>query len=446
VTTVVSVQTIHPESGAVPLGRFGPHEIDSLRLLLRGNSVVDWYRLHFDGKDEVRAFLRVNELDPDAPSDGARLADLMARARQYLVEHLRYRIPEPVAEADVIGLFELAAGRGRRAHRLYACLVLKVMHIINHVEAHELLSMLPISHAEVGVMLHAKVERVVRGLLERRFPIVDFAGSTKTFHSTVSKLLAKRETQAAQVFDRLRFRIVVERLEDIPPLLVALTRELIPFNYIIPNQSENTLVNPDEMLVRSGNLAAIRADRTESALNELDPVERRGMVPATSSPAAGFSNGELRGSGSGARGPRCTRAEPSADGARTHRLWHRRASGRRWGHGGAQRERPEPPHALQATAARPRARAARARKAQEDLPPIARRHIRLSQFQFLGSSGSRGRPPPEITRSSCSMLRFFRFSRPRFSQPVHRAGRQSPRHRTNAASMPPTWLLIEVPD
>lgn len=270
-----SVKTIHPDAGAVPLGRFGPHEIDALRLLLRGSSVVDWYRLHFTRPEDVRAFLRVQELDPDAPTDQARLADLHARAVEYLSEHLRYRVPESIREADVIELFQLASGRGRRTYRLYACLTLKVMHILHHVEAHELLSMLPISHAEIGVLLHAKVERVVRGLLERRFPIVDFSGSTKSFYSTVSKLLAKKDTQAAQVFDRLRFRIVVERLEDIPPLLVALMRELIPFNYTVPSQSENTLINADDMMIRSGNLAAIRAEKEHRSLNEGEPVERR---------------------------------------------------------------------------------------------------------------------------------------------------------------------------
>jgi len=272
---VVSVPTLHPDGGAVPLGRFGHHEIDCLRLLLRGSSVVDWYRLHFRRKDEVRAFLRVNELDPDDPVDEARLADLHARATEYLIDHLRYRVPEVIRDSDPIELFELASGKGRRAYRLYACLTLKVMHILHHVEAHELLSMLPISNAEVAVLLHAKVERVVRGLLERRYPIVDFSGSTKSYYSTVSKLLAKKDTQATQVFDRIRFRIVVERLEDIPPLLVALMRELIPFNYVVPSQSENTLIDADDMMIRSGNLAAIRAEKDAAALNETEKVERR---------------------------------------------------------------------------------------------------------------------------------------------------------------------------
>jgi uncharacterized protein (TIGR04552 family) len=197
--------------------------------------------------------------------------DIHARAVQYLHEHLRYRVPEEIERcADVRQLFEYASGtRGRRKDRLFACLTLKVMHIIHHVDAYELLSMLPLSHAETMVLMQAKIERVVRGLVERKFPIVEFSGNTKAPYSVLSKLLAKKDTQSAQVFDKLRFRFVVERLEDVPSLLLALTRELTPFNYLVPNQSDNSLLDLDRVLMRAGNLAAIRAQREEEhELNE----------------------------------------------------------------------------------------------------------------------------------------------------------------------------------
>jgi uncharacterized protein (TIGR04552 family) len=163
----------------------------------------------------------------------------------------------------------LASGHGRRSARLHACLILKVMHIIHYVEAHELLARLAISQAEVATLLQAKVERVVRGLLERNFPIVEFAGNSKAYDSMITKLLAKKDTQAAQVFDKLRFRIIVDRLEDVPALLLALQRELVPFNYLVPNQAENTLVDLDHLLVRSGNISGIRViSEGDTELNE----------------------------------------------------------------------------------------------------------------------------------------------------------------------------------
>ncbi len=259
-----TVATIHPGAELVPIVRFEPGELDAIQLILRGTSVVDWFCLHFRNREEIEAFIRLHEFDLSKAVDRSHLDGLQRRALSYLREHLRYRrIPEAVMKCDVAGLLDYASGKGRRAYRFYACLVLKVMHLLHYITAHDLLSSLPVTQAEISVLLHAKVERVVRGLLERNFPIVAFSGNTKTHHSVVSKLLAKRESQAAQVFDKLRFRFVVARLEDVPPLLVALSRELVPFNYIVPDQAKNTLVDLPKMLVRAGNLHAIRALRSD---------------------------------------------------------------------------------------------------------------------------------------------------------------------------------------
>lgn len=265
-----TVASLHPNGGPVPLGRIDAHELDVLRLVLRGSSVVDWYRLHLRSREEIRAFIRVHGMDPDDVQDRARLAEMQAHAHELMRDHLGYRrIPEVIRHATVEELLEYASGKGRRAYRFYACITLKIMHVVHYTAAHELLSMLPVSNAELGVLLWGKVEQRVRGLLERGFPIVEVAGNTKSERSILTKLLAKKDTQAAQVFDKLRFRLVTKRLEDVPSLLIALTRELFPFNYVVPNQSDNSLIDIDKMLTRAGNARAIEARRTEKEqLNE----------------------------------------------------------------------------------------------------------------------------------------------------------------------------------
>ena len=75
-----SVVTLHPSAGPTPLGRFKPCDLDIVRLILRGSSVVDWVRLHFDTRDEMQAFLRVNGFDPYNPQDQTRLEDLRKTA------------------------------------------------------------------------------------------------------------------------------------------------------------------------------------------------------------------------------------------------------------------------------------------------------------------------------------------------------------------------------
>jgi len=227
-------------------------------------------RLNFESDDEIEAFLHVNEFYLSQRLDRVRLSQLQSRAMTYLETHLKYRISEVVKAApDIRALIRFASQvKGRRSHRFFACLVLKVMHIIHHVEARELLSKLPISDAEVSTLVQAKIERTVRGLLERDFPIVDFLGSQKRAYSVYSKLLAKKGTQAAQILDKLRFRIIVDRLEDLPSLVLALSRELIPFCYVVPGQTHNSLVDLHRLLIRAGHVISYN-NLKEPQFNEL---------------------------------------------------------------------------------------------------------------------------------------------------------------------------------
>jgi uncharacterized protein (TIGR04552 family) len=144
-----------------------------------------------------------------------------------------------VQQADLPGLIELASSRGHR--QLCACTILKVMHIIHHLDARELLFMLPVADQEVFHLVEEKVYRVVGGMLAAGFPILEFIGGRKNKDSLYTKLLSKRETIAAQIFDKLRFRIVTRTRDDIWPMLDYLMRRVFPFNYVIPGQSTNTM-------------------------------------------------------------------------------------------------------------------------------------------------------------------------------------------------------------
>jgi uncharacterized protein (TIGR04552 family) len=115
------------------------------------------------------------------------------------------------------------------------------MHIIHHLEAHELLFMLPISNQEVFYLVEEKVYRVVGGMLAHGFPIAEFIGGRKHKDSLYTKLLSKPDTTAANIYDKLRFRIVTRSREDIFPTLIHFLRHVFPFNYVIPAQSTNTI-------------------------------------------------------------------------------------------------------------------------------------------------------------------------------------------------------------
>ena len=224
-----------------PLGSMSVSDLEAIRLLLHGSSVIDWHQLAFADEKEVHRFLRINEFEPTDPTDMARLEELRAEAVEYLTRHFGYRIPEDVAESlPAQDLLLLASRRGR--HQTYACMVLKVMHVLQHLDGRETLFGLPVSNNEVFALVEAKVVQVVDEMRAAGLPIVEFAWSRKERDSLVTKLMAKRDSIAADVYDKLRFRLITRRVEDLAVVLRELLCRLVPFNYVIPGQSVNRLL------------------------------------------------------------------------------------------------------------------------------------------------------------------------------------------------------------
>ncbi|HEX4460193.1 MAG TPA: TIGR04552 family protein, partial [Polyangia bacterium] len=106
----------------------------------------------------------------------------------------------------------------------------------------ELLFKLPVSDDEVFGFVESKVVKVVEQIRAAGYPIVEFAWSRKERDSVVTKLLAKKATIAADVFDKLRFRLITRTLEDLPAVLHELLHRLVPFNYVIPGQTVNGIL------------------------------------------------------------------------------------------------------------------------------------------------------------------------------------------------------------
>jgi uncharacterized protein (TIGR04552 family) len=230
-----------PSLAETRLGQASLADLEAVRLLLRGGSVVDWHRLDLRDHEEVDRFLRVNEFDPLSERDVERLEQLRGDAIDYLQRSFNFRIPDEIAErCSIRDLFLYASKRTRR--QSYACMVLKTMHIIHHLAGRELLFRLPISDDEIFHLVEKKVVRLVEEVRAAGHPIVQFEWSRKPHDSLITKLLAKKSTLAANVYDKLRFRLVTRSAEDILPALVELTHRLIPFNYVVPGESVNDLI------------------------------------------------------------------------------------------------------------------------------------------------------------------------------------------------------------
>lgn len=217
-------------------------DLTAIRNVLRGGSVIDWHRLYFSNRAEVDRFLRINEFDPSNQEDMSFLEALREQAVEYCERHLGFRVSEDVASRiPARDLLLVASQKGRR--RTQSCVVLKVMHVLYHLLGGELATRLSVSPDQVFQLVEAKVLRTVEEMRAAGCQIAEFEWSRKEQDSLVTKLLAKRENIAANVYDRLRFRMITHTEEEIVSVLREMVHRLVPFNYLIPGESQNDIVD-----------------------------------------------------------------------------------------------------------------------------------------------------------------------------------------------------------
>ncbi|MFM2248335.1 MAG: hypothetical protein RL071_4410 [Pseudomonadota bacterium] len=265
--------------GGLPMGL---GDLDAIRLLLRGNSVIDWHRVHFHSRADVDRFLRLHLLDLRNAEDRARLQHVHREAVNYLIQHLGLQFPpELIDPDDVRDIFVLASQTGGfRRKQIHACVILKLMHVISHMDAAELRFQTSLSESAILELAEQRIVRAAARMREAGFPIAAFYGSRKTRNSIITKLLAKKENTAVTIFDKLRFRIVTEERAEVVPALGWLIRELVPFNFVIPGQSHNSLVPLEALLT---------ATAPPARATDLHSVDAEGEAGLDSNPFSGDS-------------------------------------------------------------------------------------------------------------------------------------------------------------
>ncbi|MEZ4271075.1 MAG: TIGR04552 family protein [Myxococcota bacterium] len=247
--TPIPPQTPVAEPVATPRGLA---DLAAIRTVLTGEAAVDLAQLWFTDRASVDDFLRLNAFDTDNPLDLSRLRDLHHNATVYLADTHRYRLPRPIERpAEIHDLF-LAAAEGSRRLRRFACMTLKVMHILHHIACKELVSGTPISEVDLLERLNKKVFSTIDEMRAAGIAVNEFATGKKTQTSLVTKLLAKPDALATHIFDRLRFRIVLGTRQDVVLALIYLVRHLLPFNYVVSRQSQNGLISLGRCHARLG--------------------------------------------------------------------------------------------------------------------------------------------------------------------------------------------------
>ena len=261
---------------------FDLSDLTSVRNLLRSGSVVDWHRLYFTDRSQVDRYLRLNEFDPANPEDIARLEALREQAVEYLERYLGFRVSEDVASrVPARDLLLVASQKGKR--RTHACVVLKVMHVLHHLAGGELATRLAVSADQIFQHVEDKVLRTVEELKSAGCQIVEFEWSRKEEDSLITKLLAKRDNLASHVYDKLRFRMITRTEEEIVFVLRELLHRLVPFNYVIPGESQNDIVDLQAFIERDPYLRAHLPDLLD--LSNVTPDKRTPMINEFSGPS-----------------------------------------------------------------------------------------------------------------------------------------------------------------
>jgi uncharacterized protein (TIGR04552 family) len=249
--------------------------VESLRLILRGDSVIDWHRLNLDDRSAAEQLIRNHDLDP--VSDRAYIDHVKDDAVRFLRRNFTFAIPKPVERASLEELMLLASGQGHR--QLCACTILKTVHIINHMAGRELLFRLPVSDRDLFHFVEEKVYRVVGTMLSEGFPITEFVGGRKNLDSTYTKLLSKAEATAAALYDKLRFRIVTRTREHLLPVLSYLSERLFPYNYVVPKESTNTIFHFRSYCEANPRLATMVEQFQGEVDDQLTPGDNRFSSP-----------------------------------------------------------------------------------------------------------------------------------------------------------------------
>ena len=264
------------------------------------------------------------------------------------------------------------------------------MHVLHHLAGRELLTKLPVSGDQIFHLVEEKVLRTVEEIKAVGCPVVEFEWSRKHVDSLITKLLAKKESIAADVYDNLRFRMITNTEEQLVFVLRELTERLVPFNYVIPGQSVNDIIKIRETLSRSPalqrflpditDLAAVAADKKPSPQNEF------------SGPGYRVINFVERSAGAHRQVPLPPPRRSDLRGVRDDRVRADRVSDHRRAHRREQRERREQPRQVQGTAGDAGQGAPHARHEGRRLIGGRRRRARLEGVEFSTSAGESGEP------------------------------------------------------
>ncbi len=269
---------------------------DLIGVMLDGRSAIDskFFVGQVNNVDEANNFLKGYGLDPNDLVSKSELFGNFQESLQFIRRYflkegnedgLDLRMPSQIYRiTDINELFLMATQEGpeNMEEKLWAEVILKVMHTILHVDKDLRSNYFPEIQKQVFDRFYKYIfrekERLYLGIKgqDNRVPLVDFeTKSKKTRDSVIIKLLHKAENVAEELFDTIGIRFITETKFDTLMVVKFLIENtiVIPHN-IKPSRSVNTLVDLEELKSRYRNLLKMALRNNLSEDRFIQAMER----------------------------------------------------------------------------------------------------------------------------------------------------------------------------
>lgn len=214
-------------------------------------------------KEQVNGFLKGYGLDPSDPVSRAELFGNFQEALQFIRRYflkegnsdgVDLKIPNSLyMVTDVSDLFLMTSSKDYSLEeKLWAEIILKVMHTILHVDKDLRSNYFPVIQTQIFDRFYRYVYRddeneLYLGLKGREdldhIPLLDFmTKSKKSRDSVIIKLLHKAENVAEELFDRVGIRFITKtRFDTLRVIKFLLENNIVIPHNIKPSRSMNTL-------------------------------------------------------------------------------------------------------------------------------------------------------------------------------------------------------------
>lgn len=238
---------------------------ESTEGLLKGMSAIDMRHLAIHTVEEADEFIMNYGFDVNHPEDAEEIKAIFDEALSYVERCLldpsipwlpvgerlcKEGIPKDLTQGRDVQMLLVESSTGTGINQLWACALLKVMHIISHMNHAVLVQYFEEAQSQILSRYQKVLTRDEAGRLwlgqpgKMQLAIQDFeVKDEKSRDSLITKLLCKRENVAEAVFDMIGVRIITDTPADAVIALEVLRRnKIVLFPNIISSRTRNSLV------------------------------------------------------------------------------------------------------------------------------------------------------------------------------------------------------------